>query len=294
MPVYELDQPAAARALFDAARFDEACYESVFIGWQPGQVFVDDPVQPRAALMARSYEYFLAGDPHTPLTDFLCAAPLEAEVFNAFRAFCPIHDGWLEALNPALGLLSAGRRSYRWQPGTPVHDWRAHLAALNAQGDLPALARLVPLDPALARQADAEPDLYPIPFIRYFWTDYARYAAHSYGRALLIGDQIVCTVFALCTSPRDAIIAIDTHPDWQRRGFGWLTASAFIEETLGRGLLPVWDCDEDNAPSYRLAEKLGFFYDTPFHELARPDYSVLPRTSGTWARAPGGVWMPTR
>ncbi len=292
MRVYELSDPEAARPLFAEARFDEACYESLFLGWQPGTVFVDDPVAPRAALMARSYEFFLAGDPHTPLTDFIRAAPIEARAFDRFRAFCPLSDGWLEALNPALTVQAFGRRSYRWRPGTPVADADAALAQFIAEGRIAASARLIPMDEDIARRADADPDLYPVPFVRYFWTDYARYAAHGYGTALIVGEQIICTVFALSASPRDAIIAIDTHPDWQRRSLGWLTASAFIAETLARGLLPVWDCDEDNPPSYRLAERLGFVYDTPFHELARADYEALPRTGGRWARDDDGVWSP--
>jgi hypothetical protein len=34
--------------------------------------------------------------------------------------------------------------------------------------------------------------------------------------------------------------------------------SAFVDECLGRHLLPAWTCGSDNVPSERLALRLGF------------------------------------
>ncbi len=290
MRVYELsfEQYPIARPLFAAAHFDEACHEAVFLGWNPARIFVDDPIAPRAALMARSYEYFLAGDSDTALTAFIADAPAEVGIFQYLYGFAPLTPDWARPLESLLPLERVGRCNYRWMPGTPIDDWRARLDALNGSGMLPGTAQVVPMDETLARRADSDPGMYPVPFVRYFWRDYALYDRYGYGMALLIDDAIATTVFALCTSPRDAIISIDTRHEFQRRGLGWITSSAFIEETLRRGLLPVWDCDEFNLPSFRLADRLGFVQGAPFFELAMPERAPLPLTTGRWGAVSGG------
>ena len=63
MNVYELP-----RALFELARpilgrppADFAYIDAGLIGMSPARIFVDDPEQPAAALMTRTYEYFVGG-----------------------------------------------------------------------------------------------------------------------------------------------------------------------------------------------------------------------------------------
>jgi len=53
-------------------------------------------------------------------------------------------------------------------------------------------------------------------------------------------------------------ISINTAEAYRRRGLATLTAAAFIEECLERGLQPNWECWWTNTPSTALAEKLGF------------------------------------
>ncbi|MBK8025383.1 MAG: GNAT family N-acetyltransferase [Chloroflexi bacterium] len=271
------------RPLFAQAHFDEACYESVFLGWQPATIFVDDADQPRAALMCRSYEFYLAGDPAAApdLRQFVAECPPEAGVFSAFYGFAPINAAWKQALLQDLPLEVINRMNFRWVPGTRQFDWRHRLAEMNH----PEI-RVLPLDRPLAEKLDQDKAIFVIPFIDMFWKGYDNFEKHGYGVVLMVGDVFASACFAISTSPRDAIISIDTAPSHQRKGYATLASGAFIEETLNRGLLPVWDTDDTNEPSYRLARLLGFLEHEPFVELAMPNRGPLPARGGLWSDDP--------
>lgn len=51
-----------ARPVFSDAWFDRAHIDSVFEGRQPGRLFVDDPEQPSAAIMFRTFGFYVAGE----------------------------------------------------------------------------------------------------------------------------------------------------------------------------------------------------------------------------------------
>ncbi len=247
--VYELPRDRFGRAahLYQNAKFDQPCYDSVFESVQDARLFVDDPDAPSAALMCRSYEYYPAGVVGPALRRFITDAPAEAGVFASFYGYVPLNEAWTTALLSDLPLEIIGRRNFQWQPGTPLIDWRAHL---------PADARIVPVDRALAQRLDRE--CYPVPFILYDWGSYAAYAAHGFGFALLVGAAIASTITAIAVSQRHALINVATEPPYRRRGLATLVGACFVEATLERGLLPVWDADDTNAGSIALARRVGF------------------------------------
>ena len=53
-------------------------------------------------------------------------------------------------------------------------------------------------------------------------------------------------------------IGIETKEPYRRKGFAALTAIAFIEDCLARGLTPVWCCWDFTEGSRELAQVLGF------------------------------------
>jgi RimJ/RimL family protein N-acetyltransferase len=272
--IYELPFPLFRRVkpLFDAAWFDESCYEAVYEGWQPGRIFVDDAEAPTAALICRTYEFFVAGAVDTPLRAFLKDAPEEVGSFDKFYGYAPVGDAWKNALLADQPLGVVDRQNFRWIPGTPAPEWRSKL---------PTDARIVPIDRTLAERIDSHSFM---PFINMFWSGYDRYEAHGFGYALMLGDEIASTIYAVATSPRDALISIDTEEQYRRRSFATLVAARFIEHCLEHGLLPVWDTDLENIPSANLARKLGFVEQQPFVELAFPNRAQPAMTRGVWSR----------
>jgi hypothetical protein len=53
-------------------------------------------------------------------------------------------------------------------------------------------------------------------------------------------------------------VSVDTLTGARQLGLGTIVASAMIRDERAKGREPVWGADEDNAPSLRLAKRLGF------------------------------------
>jgi RimJ/RimL family protein N-acetyltransferase len=53
---------------------------------------------------------------------------------------------------------------------------------------------------------------------------------------------------------------IDTLPEYRRKDYAFAACAKFLENALSHGYVPIWNCRNDNAASYRLAEKLGYAF----------------------------------
>ncbi|MEO8397603.1 MAG: GNAT family N-acetyltransferase [Chloroflexota bacterium] len=271
--------------LYAEAQFDQPCYASVFEGKVPAQIVVDDADAPKSALMFRSYEYFVAGEAHPLMRQFIKDAPEELEEFKWFYGYVPLTEAWKGALLSDLPLEIIGRCNFQWQPGTPVYDWRAAV---------PPNGKVVPVDIPLAKLLDS--DYSPVPFIQFAFDTYEAFEQYGWGFALFIGDALASSVTPCAVSQQHALISIDTEAPFRKRGFAALLGARFIEETLQRGLIPTWDTDDFNLGSIATARKLGFREDTPFVELALPNRARPERSRGLWSAEPraDGVIVWTR
>lgn len=257
--------------LFARAWFDEMYMESVLLGRQPGRIFVDDLITPTSAVMFRTYEYYVAGDPVQSMRHFLKDAPAEVGVFEGFYGWAPVTKAWEKALLDdfdALGYIP--RLNFIWN-NEPIMHWR---------DALPPGTSVVPLDGALAKRVDEALN----ETIGIFWSGYDRFEQEGgYGFALLKDGAPVSTAFAASVGTKAVNIAVGTDPNQQRQGFAKLVCSAFIEETLARGLLPTWDTDSANGRSRALAKRLGFVEREPFVEIGAYPRLPLKLSQGKWA-----------
>lgn len=272
------DQLALAAPLYAGAPADRAYLDAVFQRRSPGRVFVDRLDRPRAALMARTYEYFLAGEPVDALRRFVADAPSEPDVFAHVYGYVSFVDAWVAALREdAPTLETIDRRTFVFHPaGRPaVSGWR--------EAAPPGVA-LLPLDAALAHRADDEVD----EVIGLMWGGYAAFAEHGFGTVAV--DVASGTLLSVCAafgrSATEANLGVGTHPDHRRRGLATLCCRAAIEQTLDLGLSPTWDCDEANPPSAALARSLGFTELPTFVELAFPRRGKPTPSTGLWHAEP--------
>jgi len=291
--VYQVD-PATfpeARVLFEEAgvTFDRPLWEAPFDGLMPARLYLDHPTAPTSALLARSYDFFLTGQASPAIVAFLQDAPAESGVYEWFYGFVPLTAAWREALPVALpDLYREERRAFRLGESgfRQARDWDARIS--------PGV-RVVPLDVALAKQADDEvPEV-----IRIIWADYDIYARHGWGYAALDeDDRVLSCAYATGLTAREVNLGVGTAAHAQRRGLGRLVCQACIAHAEQAGLAVTWDCDLVNQASGRLAESLGFIEEDPFVEFGFPDPEqgmpnrVTPAPSGVpWERdaLPGGV-----
>lgn len=271
MTIYELPSSLFDRCkpLFAAAPFDQPAYDAVFEGVQPARLFVDDAETPTAALMCRTYEYYVTGAPAAALRTFIQDAPEAVGVFQHLYGYTPIGEAWTNALPEDSPLDVIGRRNFQWDMGKPAPD-----------AAVPHGARVVPIDLALAEQLDV---VLGVPFLQLSWHDRAAFVEHGFGYCALQGDEIASAIYAIAVSSSGVIVGIDTVERFQRQGYGSAVSAAFIREALARGLQTLWDTDDGNFRSVALAQKLGFIEYEPYQEMYPPNRK--PQTShGIWSR----------
>jgi len=276
--VYQLEamRSPAAQALFEAAGvdFDRPFWEAAFDGRMPSRLFVDDPDQPRSALLTRTYDFFLAGDVSVVLLQLLRDAPPEAQLCEWFYGFVPLTAAWREALPDALpGLVEIERRAFRLPVDgfRQARDWNAHV---------PDGVRIVPLDAELARRADDEiPEVIGI-----IWDGCERFAVSGWGYAALDdAGRLLSAAYACGLTGRDVNLGVGTAQPARRRGLGKLVCQACIARAEGDSLTVTWDCDRTNIASGKLAESLGFVEENGFIEFGFPERMVPEGIEGRWS-----------
>ncbi len=286
LTIYELpvDRFYVTAPLFAEAWFDEPYMDAVLKGRHPGRIFVDDPVTPSAALMCRTYEYYVAGAVESPLRAFIKDAPTEPGVFQKLYGYAPVGDAWETAIldDYAGALIRIPRHNFRWQ-GAPLMDWREKL---------PPGAQIVRIDRELAEWIDREWH----ETIGLLWDGYDNYLQHGYGFCLMMGSELGS--FANSDGISDTLvnIGVQTGEKFRRQGLAKLVCSAFIEYTLKTGRTPTWDTDGMNERSRALASSLGFVEGRMFSQLSTPDYRPIQLSEGLWGCKPGadGVTIWTR
>jgi len=277
-----------AAPLFAPAWFDRAYIDAVLEGRDAGRVFVDDPDAPTAALLCRTFEYYVAGsvqsDESHALRRFIAEAPAEAEVFAALYGYCPLGDPWREVLlADHHGRLAAiGRHGFTFDAAAvdTAPGWRRTFP------DNVVVARI---DRPLARRIDQELG----ENLGLFWGGYDRFLANAFGFCALVDGAVASVAYAGAVSAREANIVVDTGKGFRRRGLAALACTTFIRHCLERDLLPTWDTDDDNEPSLLLARTLGFRETAPFVQLSPPRGTALPLSTGLWtAHHPASAAAP--
>lgn len=270
LTIYELPNTLfhLCKPLYAQAWFDAPAYDAVFEGVQTGRIFVEDADAPTAAMMCRTYEYYIAGTPEPMLRTFIKDAPEEVGVFQHLYGYTPIGEAWVSALLDDSPLVVIGRRNFQWDMGKPAPDF-----------PVPDGARIVPIDHALVEQIDIALGNY----LQMSWGSREAFVEGGFGYCAMQGDVMASAIYAIAASSTGAIVGIDTIETFQRQGYGAAVSAAFIREALERGMQPIWDTDEDNLRSSALAQKLGFIEHEPFKELYPPDRK--PQTSqGIWSQ----------
>ncbi|MDQ2742633.1 MAG: GNAT family N-acetyltransferase [Chloroflexota bacterium] len=266
LPHYLIDRAAS---LFAGAWFDEAQIHSVFEGKQAGRVFVDDPDTPTAALLCRTYGYYLADSTTTTtLRAFLRDEPAEVGIFHALYGYM-VDGAWRDAL--------LAEQPHRWR----IIDRKAFILPPGTPAPRvvpPTGTEIRRLDRVLAERADGELHA----GIGMFWGSYERFIAGGFGFCSMVHGAMASVAYAISVSSHSANIAVNTSPSHRRRGFSTLTSSAYIDHCLAHGIRPTWDTDRENEPSIRTALRLGLVEDRPFYQLSPKDKPKNALSHGRW------------
>lgn len=79
-----------------------------------------------------------------------------------------------------------------------------------------------------------------------------------FGYRVYAGDVPVSSCSLIWASDRFAEVAVATRDDYRGRGFGKAAVAAMTRSVLASGVRPLYVVSEQNVPSLRLAEALGY------------------------------------
>lgn len=233
--------------------------DAVVAGNSPAQVWVDDPTQPGSAyLWDRAHCHFLLGDFGKPAfiqsVRDLVRQEIAPEVLAQGRAFLKVHyspadwEDQISTVFDAAELISRERVFYALDR-LAKPDWRT---------GVPSGFSVQQIDAGLL----ASDRLHGIEILRNEietgWHSQAEFLHTGFGFCLLQGDEIVTWCTAEYVSDGKCGVGIETAVEHMRRGFATLTASAFVEHAVAKGITPHWDSWKMNLPSVAVAHKVGF------------------------------------
>ncbi|MBU7022796.1 MAG: GNAT family N-acetyltransferase [Theionarchaea archaeon] len=90
------------------------------------------------------------------------------------------------------------------------------------------------------------------------WKSVADFLDKGWGFCITHEGKIVCRCTAEYVSRGKCGIGIETGEEYKQLGCATGAASALVEYCLSRGVTPHWDSWENNIPSIRTAQKVGF------------------------------------
>lgn len=227
----------------------------------PGQVFVDDPGNPRAALMISGHRYLLAGDPGVESFVQNLAGYFNDTVYphgiaiNGGGFMLYFADGWERAIE---GEILAGhkiyqgpREYYEFGPGSELAaDWRTmmpegfELAEVNnALLEKTEIQGLGALREEMCSERPSVED----------------FLAHSFGYSLLHQNALVTWCLSEYNNGDRCEVGIATAEAFRRQGLATLSGAAFVERALAEGYKRIgWHCWARNEGSVNTALKIGF------------------------------------
>ncbi len=249
MVMIELTSHEVGRAapLFGNIQHSVPIVFSVLEGTATGRVFVDCADAPRSAFVAvgGAFSYVAGDDADDAFGRELVALvfddllPSQEEQELVLFAFTDAWRAKLDQLLAPQGAIRIHRKTFAWNVDRSP-EWRTWRDRVPAGYRMESTAL-----------AEGDP---------------------RFGVRLMKAGEVVGECTAVFVGRGEAEIDIHTDENHRQLGLGTLTASAFLEECLARGLHPNWTCWPEREGSVALAKKLGFIEtaDVPAH-LWAPD-----------------------
>ena len=235
-----------AEPLFAGIQHSQAIVYAVLEGNSPGRIWVDKAQQPTCALLfPEGAFYYAAGDEHNetflrglPGLFFDELLPQAVEKELVLFSFSP---AWHERLSEVLrhkGILTIQRKMFHFnhKKYQALNDWRS---------EIPTGLSMRLIDEQIAAQYSTYQSL-------------LEPTSKRFGFCLMEGEVVACACTSVFVGHGEAEIDIYTEERYRGHGFARLTACAFIDECLRRGLIPNWACWPEREASWKLALRLGF------------------------------------
>lgn len=257
MNLVDLSQYDRVRPLFEGLRHN-LVVDSVLDGHTPGWVYADDVEAPRTAWVWNRMDAMLvAGD----AADNEAATALSAVIRDL-----AVPDARLRGIDE-LSLFYDGAE-WEAQARAIVCPWKPEMAwrrvhrfdrpSVDWRNSVPPGAQILPIDEGLLGDERLENVRAVQGWVLSFWPSYADFVATGFGYALEVGERIASWCLTVYASGDRRELGLATVPEQRGHGFATLAAAATVDHAVSHGITPEWHCWDDNLPSIRVAEKVGF------------------------------------
>jgi hypothetical protein len=232
---------------------------AALVGTVPAEIYVDDPLQPRAAtVILPSRRVYLAG---TPENEAFAAAfgALLRQRYLSLAASGPVHcaitffpgfwSGHLPAILSDIPGARFEREYYACQLRSPVPS-----SPIAQDVMLRLLDEALLVDTTLANYAVLMADLLGAgPSVSHF-------LARRFGYCLLRGRELAAWCLSEYNTADRCELSVQTMPLFRHRGFARVLGLATLRHAQSVGMTSVgWHCWQSDATAISLALKLGFY-----------------------------------
>ncbi len=232
----------------------------------PGWIFVDNPENPKSALIwSKGIEgFYVAGDEKNPAFN---------EHFNEFidTDIVPRAEkldlGWFEinGVNPkwndVLKEVLKERNLSTWNQYVYKYK-KQQITAENAPAN--GNFKIQRIDEDFFESLHVDNMSFVFDILNLFWDSAENFLGKGIGYCAVCGDFIASVCYSSFISKNTHAIGIETEEEFRRKGFGQAAAAEVLKECLNKGFSAYWDCETTNVASYKLAEKIGFERDIEY------------------------------
>lgn len=236
---------------------------SLFEGYYPAHLLIDDPANPQTAFMWMHHRGYLAGNvanrAFVRTLSELFAAAFNPQQTTPFRFYYP--PEWEETLTGYVLHNHTPIRLTRQYYTTPAsaNEWRTAL---------PEGIEILPVDAALLPDCDLENQRELLAEVQSMNPSVRAFLKQRFGVYARYDDTIAGWCLSEHNSEGRCDIGIATVEAFQRRGIGLAMTRAFIDLAYQKSVQLVgWDCWSDNTASVATVRRAGF--------VQRLDYPVL-------------------
>lgn len=241
---------------------------AVIDGTSPGEVYVDDRDDPRAAMLCSAEGYFFAGDEKNSAFNKSLAEHIRNEIkqgnlardFGASISYDFHPEAWRKRLGAIFNspLLAMSARHYVCKE--LKYDWRKRIpedfSIERIDDELLERPSLIVPDYMDSKPEDLRA---PLQWMETHWGSIENFMINGFGFCTLHADEMVSWCMTDCISGTGVEVGIYTLPAYRMQGLATLTVAATVDYGFSQGFSSIgWHCDRENTGSIRVAEKAGF------------------------------------
>lgn len=244
--------------------------EPFFEGWEEtliwsclqnvmGSIYLDNPMNPKAAMAILGDFCFLAGEPSEKLVLF------KPDWFKGNAVIMvPQNKAWGKLIRKCYKRNAKKITRYAIKKEQGIFDEKKLREVIET---LPSEFTLKMIDEDLYNLC------WEIEWCRDWvsqFKDYEMFSKYGLGAVILKDGEPVSGASSYSAYKDGIEIEIDTREDYRRKGLAYVCAAKLILECLSRNLYPSWDAQ--NKWSVALSEKLGYHFESEYTAYEIMDY----------------------